>query len=288
MNADIVTWVNGDFVAAGSPQVAPSAYGVTIGEGLFETFAVYSGRIFALDLHLARLATSAAALQMTVPGTSELRLACLAVAQELAGHSVARLRLTVTSGPAGLGVLGAPSVPDIMVLGSATPSPQLGSINTKRASLVTSQWRRNEFSAVTGHKVTSYYENALALRAAAAVGGDEALLLNSAGFVSEGATSNLLFDASGQLVTPSLRAGGLPGVTRALVLQWSRLAGLPIVEVDGLTPGALAGAPAALLGTLRNVQEVASLDGAALASSPLIRRVQELFAENMTALLDHS
>lgn len=285
MNSEIVALVNGNFVSADSPQVAPSAYGVTIGEGLFETLAVYSGKVFALDQHLSRLASSAASLGLVVPEPAALRHACLAVAQQLTDHSVARLRLTVTSGPAGLGVLGSPLSPDVTVMGAPASGPALGCINETKAVLATSTWRRNEHSATTGHKVTSYYENALALRAAATEGASEALLLSTAGFISEGATSNLLFDAGGTLVTPALGAGGLPGITRALVLQWAQAAGLSIVEVDDLTLAAVRGAPAALLGTLRNVQEVTMLDQVALGSSALIKQVQVMFSQNMTNLV---
>ena len=74
----VVAWANGRFVDPDSPMVSPLAYGLTIGQGLFETLAVYGGTPFALTEHLDRLLGSCAILGLGVPRRQILYDACLA------------------------------------------------------------------------------------------------------------------------------------------------------------------------------------------------------------------
>jgi len=69
-----------------------------------------------------------------------------------------------------------------------------------------------------------------ALQAARAGGYDEALLLSPAGEVVEGAISNLFAFVAGELCTPSLDSGALPGIMRARVIELARRQGLEVRE----------------------------------------------------------
>lgn len=278
----VIAWANGRFIDPNSPMSSPLAYGLTIGQGLFETMAVYGGTPFALTEHLDRLLESCATLGLGVPNRQILSDACIKVCEALTNFPVARMRLTVTTGPADLGVLGSADL-DVSVLAGPARAPALGEVNSRTVSIATSSWRRNEFSAITGHKVTSYLENALALRAAVANGYSEALLLNTQGDVCEGATSNVVYQMGDQLVTPALSSGCLPGITRNLALKWAAQEGEGIsVALPGeLTPSTVLGAPVALLGTLRNVQLVSHADGILLPDSGALRALQELVAAKM-------
>lgn len=273
----VLAWSNGQFVAPRTPVVSPLAYGLTIGQGLFETLAVYSGRVLALDEHLDRLLESCLVLGFGVPDRQMLFDACTAVSQHLEKCPVARMRLTVTTGPADLGVLGSADF-DITVLAGPAKAPALGEVNSQTASLATSLWRRNEFSAITGHKVTSYLENALALRAAVAAGHSEALFLNTQGDVCEGATSNMVYEIGDRLITPAVSSGCLPGITRNLALKWAAQVGMEVFEAGPgeLNSESVLGAPVALLGTLRNVQLVSHFDGVGLPESAALRSLQRL------------
>jgi branched-chain amino acid aminotransferase len=113
----------------------------------------------------------------------------------------------------------------------------------------------------------------LARAEAEAAGADEALLLNTKGRVVEAAAGNLFFVQDGVVCTPPVASGILPGVTRAVVLELCRAAGLAMREVAP-TPARLARAAGVWL-TLSTVGIVAaaSLDGRTLAQSPLIARL---------------
>jgi branched-chain amino acid aminotransferase len=145
-------------------------------------------------------------------------------------------------------------------------------------------WVRNERSPLAGHKSTSYAADVLALAAAQRAGGNEAVLANTRGELCEGTGSNVFVERDGALLTPPLSSGCLPGVTRALALEWAAEAGLPVAEArSGELPWEVlddvrrGGASLALSGSLRGFVGVHALDGAAVATGPLTAAVAELF-----------
>lgn len=280
-----VVWMNGllfDETLTGPPAHAGVNLldpGLLTGDGVFTTLAVYDNQPFALNLHLERLSASAnhfgfdtldrAAIHQGI--TSVLSASVHGAADT---HAVSRMRITVWRAAAGeaqtsLSVALFPAV--------ATP---LGQVNPEKIAVISSEFLRNERSAIAGHKSTSYAENALALRAARERGASEAILFNTQGHLSEGTLSNVVVEYDGELLTPELASGCLPGITRRLALKWATEAGLPMREAD---PGELTrdivGNPAALLGTLRNVQSISRWDDATLAPGSLIPELQRVFAE---------
>ncbi|QCX27744.1 aminotransferase class IV [Nocardioides jishulii] len=174
------------------------------GDGVFETLRMVDGVPFALTRHLERMAASSAALGLPTVTVDEVRdqvLRELAVdGGEVAG--AARLRL-LWSG-AGLQV-------------AHSPLPPGGGAMRVR----TSSWRRNRAAGTAGHKSTDYVDNLVALREAVTAGADEVLLADTAGMLSEGSATNVFYVVGGELRTPSLATGCLPGITRGLVLEWT-------------------------------------------------------------------
>lgn len=286
----IVVWVDGSFVEPRERALSALDHGVTVGDGIFETCAVYGGQAFALTRHLRRLARSAAGMGLPAPDEARIRDG---VAQVLAaaGESAGRLRITVTGGfgPMGSGREdGEETI--VIAAGPAAPGP------TSRA--VRSPWVRNERSAVAGLKTTSYAENVVALADAVARGGDEAILANTVGELCEGTGANVLVEVGGELLTPPLSSGCLAGITRELLLEWAAEDGLPVVEaalpfsvldrvvVSGPDGGASSGVGLALAGSVRNIQPVVSLDGVDVAVGPLSLAARELFDRRRRERMD--
>lgn len=77
--------------------------------------------------------------------------------------------------------------------------------------------RRNESSPFVFHKTFNYGDSIVAKRKAAQLGIDEPIFCNTKGELTEGAVSNLFFIKNGQLYTPPIEAGLLPGIVRAYV-----------------------------------------------------------------------
>jgi branched-subunit amino acid aminotransferase/4-amino-4-deoxychorismate lyase len=86
-------------------------------------------------------------------------------------------------------------------------------------AVISKHFRQNEFSPLSGIKSANYLPMLLAYRQAKAQGYDEALLLNTQGFLSEASRSNIFFVKDNCLITPSSDCGCLPGITRDTVLS---------------------------------------------------------------------
>jgi branched-chain amino acid aminotransferase len=187
---------------------------VTVGDGVFESIKTVSGKPFALTPHLERLAMSAALMKLKLPPIEEVRTAIANVCAlaEVQNAPVGRMRVTCTSG---VGALGSDRSDDWTLIVAWSPAPAWP--ETARLEIVSVP--RNERSPLAGAKTTSYADNVLAIVEAKAAGADEALLLNLAGFVCEGASSNVFIVKDQRVSTPSLQSGCLAGVTRSIVLK---------------------------------------------------------------------
>ncbi|MDP2288512.1 MAG: aminotransferase class IV [Actinomycetota bacterium] len=181
--------------------------GFLVGEGVFETLVVHSGVPFALTRHLYRLERSSQILGLPTLNLDVIKAAIADVidANRTSVGELARLRITLTSGD------GQPSLLVTLTAQAAWP---------ETTSVITVPWVRNERSAIVGAKTTSYAENVAALAAVHARGVSEALMANTQGLLCEGTASNVFVVVNGQIQTPSLSSGCLPGVTRSLVLEW--------------------------------------------------------------------
>lgn len=282
--SDLAVWADGRLRDAGEAVLSAVDHGVTVGDGVFETCGVVRGSAFALTRHLARLVRSARGLGLEEPDLDAVRAGVTAVLAEQ--PTAGRVRITVT---AGLGPLGSGRTPGaqtvLVVAGPAAPPAPV--------RLVRVPWTRNERSAVAGLKTTSYAENVVALGAATRQGADESVLANTQGALCEGTGSNVFVERGGELVTPPLSSGCLAGITRELVLEWSRDAGLPVREAapdelayDVLEEALTGEAHLAISGSVRTFVPVVALDGHDVAVGPLTQRVGALYREREAADVD--
>ncbi|MBI3721035.1 MAG: aminotransferase class IV, partial [Fimbriimonas ginsengisoli] len=132
-------------------------------------------------------------------------------------------------------------------------------------------------------KTANKLPQVLARVEATAAGADEALLLNTAGRVAEGSSSNLFWIAGGQVWTPPLTEGALGGVTRAVVLELCGALGIPLGE-RGLAPAELRCAAGVFLTlSTHGIVVARSLDGQPLAVSPLVDRIRRAYWEAVAA-----
>lgn len=269
----MIVWLDGDLVPLDTARISPLDHGFTVGDGVFETLRVYDGIPFAWRRHAARLGNSAAGLGLAVPDPGALREAADSVltANEL---SDARLRITVTGGPAPPGSGRGDAGPTVVVVAAALEPRE------ETAAVTVVPWTRNERSATAGLKTTSYAENVRALALARDRGCSEALFANTRGALCEGTGSNVFVVDGGRICTPPAAAGCLLGVSRALVLELAGELGIEAEERD-LPPAALLGADEAFLtSTTREVQPIARVDGTTLrAPGPLTARLAAAFAD---------
>ncbi|MEV5239365.1 aminodeoxychorismate lyase [Streptomyces cinnamoneus] len=269
-------WFNGALHDADTARVSVFDHGLTVGDGVFETLRTTAGRPFALTRHLARLADGARRLGLPEPDLDEVRHACAAVL-DANPLPLGRLRITYTGGVSPLGSDRGTAAPTLVVaVVEATRHPD-------STAAVTVPWTRNEHGALAGLKSTSYAENVVALARAREQGATEALFANTAGALCEGTGSNVFVVLDGELHTPPLASGCLPGITRALVVEWTgaKETDLPFDVLDRADE-------VFLTSSLRDVQAVHTLDGRQLpgAPGPVTAKAARIFDEHATADLD--
>ena len=236
------------------------------GEGVFETLRVAAGRAWDLDLHLRRLAESAARLAIVLPRDEEWCDAVDAALKEWP-HSDGVMRLVCTKGGE---LTGAAPVGFALV----TPIPE-----------ATLEARERGVSAITlafgvpaglrprapwllgGVKSTSYAVNMASLRAAAAAGVDDVVWVSSDRDpeVLEAPTATVAWVDHGRIVTPPPAAVGvLAGTTVKRVLELADRLGFRTVVRRGTLTELREAKEAMLLSSVRGVAPLLRLDGAGI------------------------
>lgn len=249
--------------AGGQPALDPLDLALVRGDAVFEALRVYAGRPFRLRQHLDRLAASAAAVDLALPGGLE-ELAARAVA-EAGDDGDAVLRLICTRGRVEPGEGGT-----AFAICTAIPASfererarglRLVLLTTATDPLVraASPW------LLPGVKSISYAANMAAQRTARARGADDAVLVGLGGELLEAPTANLWWRSGHTLCTPSLDLGILAGITRAVLCELAPSLGLKVLEgVFGAED--LAGADEAFLSSsTRELMPVVEVDGTPIA-----------------------
>lgn len=230
-------------------RVSVFDHGITVGDGVFETIKVVAGEPLALARHVRRLQRSCDVLGLASPDLDVIRGAVAEViASDGQAAHLGRLRITCTAGAGPLAsdrLEGAQTT--IVALRPMQPWPAT-------TSAVVVPWVRNERSAVTGAKTTSYAENVVALAWAHERGYSEGIFFNTRNEVCEGTGTNVFVVLGEQVLTPPTSSGCLAGITRELLLDW----GLATESI--VTPQVLADADEVFLtSSTRDVHPVVHL-----------------------------
>jgi branched-chain amino acid aminotransferase len=278
-------WVNGALVPPGEPVLAPDDRGFTLGDGLFETMRAYGGRVFRLRAHLERLRASADRLGIPVPPDLEDAVRATVAAS---GLDSAAVRLTVSRGVGGVGLAPPePARPTVVI--TARPYAPAERWYSDGLRTVFARGRLSEHALTAGMKRLGYLDQVAAQAEARAAGADEALFLDTAGHLAEGAASNVFLVVGGALWTPPLSCGVLPGITRGVVLELAAASGIPVRE-EPVPPGALRDADEAFLtSSLRALVPVVAIGGDPIGSGrpgPLTLRLLHLYRERVHVELE--
>lgn len=260
-----VAYIDGVRFAPEEAKVSVYDRGFLYGDTVFETIRTYGGRAFALDEHLARLERSAEKVAIPLPVTRAALAAEIsaAVAAAANAESYARVVLSRGEGPLGLDPSLASRPLRVILVEPLVPLPE--ELYRDGVAVMTVRTERAGDGA-QGAKVGNYLASLLALRQARAAGAHEAIVLDAAGRVVEGTTSNVFLIARDVLVTPPDAAGILAGITRAIVLELAPSAGLEPREAS-FTPAELSAADEAFLSSsLREIMPIVRVDGKAVGA----------------------
>jgi branched-chain amino acid aminotransferase len=283
-----IAWLDGRILPASEARIPVTDHGFLYGDGVFEGIRVTRGRVFRLDLHLARFAASARSIALALPGGVPAVREVVLETLRAYGEPDAYVRLIATRGEGPLGVdpTSCPR-PRLLCLVDRLrlfPPEKLAS----GLDLVTSSLRRPPADALDPRvKSLNYLTSALAKLEARQRGADEALLLNAAGMVAEASVANLFAWREGELLTPPATDGALEGITRRSVLELAPALGIAARERTLGRFDLFAADEAFLTGSGAGLVPVRSLDGRPIgagAPGPVFARIAAAFAEAAESL----
>ena len=273
-----IVYLNGSLLPRSQARISCFDLGFLYGYGLFETMRAYSGHIFRLEKHLERLSQSATLLGLPVIA-SDLKKAChnTMKANKLKD---ARIRLTVSIGGEGEITPEIPKHPKPTVLVTAARYfPLSDEIYRKGYKAVVSTIDRDSQSPLSLLKSANYLSSILARREARAAEADEAILLNERGFLCEGSTSNIFLVSDGELITPDVESGCLPGITRQAVIELARGLGRSISEREVQLDELFHADEAFLTNSITELMPLAEVNNQRIGRGKVTERLMQAYKE---------
>ena len=226
-------YIDGKYYDEKDAKISVFDHGLLYGDGIFEGIRAYNGRVFKLKEHIDRLFYSAKAILLNLPMSHEQISRAVVESCRENGIRDGYIRLVVTRGIGGLGLnpnkCKQPSV--IIIADKIQLYPP--EMYERGLEIITVPTTRNLHSAVNpAIKSLNYLNNILAKIEANNGGCEEAIMLNSQGYVAECTGDNVFILKHGKMFTPPLSAGALYGITRSVVIELAREAGIAVSEPD--------------------------------------------------------
>lgn len=277
-------YINGKLYPKDEAKVSVFDHGLLYGDGVFEGIRCYNGNVFKFAEHIDRLYDSARAISMEIQLTKdELKDA---VINTLKANNLkdSYIRLVVTRGVGKLGLNPFNCAePQIIII---TDFIQLYSkeLYEKGLDAIIVSTIRNHSNALNPNiKSLNYLNNILAKIECINAGATEGIMLNKDGYVAEGTGDNIFIVKNNEVLTPHTSAGILIGITRNVVMELAKEAGMTVRE-EQLTRNDLYNADECFLtGTAAEIIPVANIDGRKIASGKpgkvtlsLLKKYQEL------------
>jgi len=278
-------WMDGRLVDFADAQVHVLNHTLHYGVGVFEGIRAYptnrGGAIFRLPEHVDRLITSARFYHMPIPYTAQEIAQAIVDTQAANGILPSYIRPLVYRGEPALGVknlkgrvsLAIAAIPAKKYLGDSSESGIRAKISPFRKPASTGL---PSFAKATGNYANSYLAGADAMQD----GYEEAILLDSRGFVAEGTGENVFVVRRGTIYTPGLESDILLGITRDTVLRIASDLGYPVVQKLISVNELLSADEAFFSGTYAEIAPIQQEGHYAIGTKvpgPITRRIMDVF-----------
>ncbi|MFC1634866.1 aminotransferase class IV [Planctomycetota bacterium] len=225
-----IVMIEDKIVPAGEVEPVYFDRGMFFGDGVYEVIRSYDGKLFAFDEHMERFAQSLAGIQITGVDLDRIRSRILR-AFEAAGLANALVYFHVTRGSAPRERVWSDDLKPNFFLSVSELSDNT-EIKAKGIAVSTFpdwRWKRCDIKSL------NLLPNVMACTDAVRKGCGEAIFVDEAGLITEGAGSAFFAIRGQTLQTAPLTANILPSITRKYTLKAGESVGLKIVE-ESLTP----------------------------------------------------
>lgn len=278
---ELKIWINGKLVPKQDANISVYDHGLLYGDGVFEGIRLYNDRIFEREAHLQRLFDSAQAIRLKIPYTRQQIGQAIDETCNANGFRDCYIRLVVTRGTGYLGIspknCETPSV--FIITDKIQMYPE--SMYQQGMAIITASTIRNHPNSLSPKiKSLNYLNNILAKWEAIDAGVQEAVMLNHLGYVCECTGDNIFIAKNGALATPPEDSGILVGVTRQVVIDLAKAAGVALQERSLTRYDLYTADECFLTGTGAEVVPVTKIDSHEIGNNvvgPITKRIMEAF-----------
>jgi branched-chain amino acid aminotransferase len=229
-------WMDGELVDWADAKIHVLSHALHYGSGVFEGIRAYEtargAAVWHLDEHLERLYRSAKLYHMDLPYSHQQLVDATKDVIRANGLRSCYVRPLAIRGYGEMGVN--PLLAPVNVVIAVWPwGAYLGEDALEQGVRIkVSSWRRNSQNALpsTAKASGQYINGVLAKVESLKAGYDEAIMLNEAGFITDGSGENVFIVREGRLMTPPIQAGCLDGITRRSVIAFARDRGYTVAE----------------------------------------------------------
>ena len=275
-------YINGKFVPSEQATVSVFDHGFLYGDGVFEGIRAYGGRVFKLKEHVRRLFDSAQAIMLCIPMSREEMGEAILETLRKNNFRDAYIRPIVTRGVGDLGLDPNKCCASTVIIMAVEWGAMYGSLYEVGLTAVTVTVRRNSPDSLPPNtKSLNYLNNIMAKIEANVKGGNEAIILDAQGRISEGSGDNIFIIKDGKIYTP-FTINNLKGITRDAVMQLARSKGYEMMERDVGLFDLYTGDEVFVTGTAAEVAPVAKVDGRIIGTGkpgPITKDLMAAFKE---------
>ncbi len=279
-------WMNGELVNWDDANVHILTHAMHYGSGVFEGLRCYETErgpaVFRLRDHYLRMERSARIFQMEIPySVDELIRGTFEVisANDLKECYVRPLAYRGFGGE--MGVNPALNPVDVSIAVWAWGAYLGDEAATKGVRVTFSSWRRNDPNVIppTAKATGAYINASMAKLEATQAGFDEALMFNPSGRVAEATGQNIFIVRGGEIMTPPLVDGPLPGITRESVMKIAQDQGTPVHETSLTRVDIYTADEIFLTGSATEVIPIREVDGRTFEPGPITQALQQRYTE---------
>ena len=280
-DCDLIVNINGCLVHRDKAGISPFDSAVQGGDAVWEGLRLYNGRIFKLYEHLDRLHRSAVALSFPeIPSREKIIQEIKRTLTVNRMRNGVHIRLTLTRGvkvTSGMDPRLNQSGPTLIVL-AEHKAPVYSKSGLK---LITATVRRPPpeiLDAKIHH--ANLLNSILAKIEANDAGADDALMLDTRGFIAETNATHIFIVRKGELATS--RVVSCPqGITRATVIEICAAEKIPCTETDLILDDVYGADEMFCTGTMGELAGVTKIDNRTIGDGrigPMTKRLSELYA----------
>jgi len=284
----LLAYLNGRFLSRSAAQVSVEDRGFIFGDGVYEVWRVVNGRLFEAERHVDRLAFGLRELRIARPdlvsvsGITDVAEHLLRESGLSSSGSEATLYVQVTRGAAPRSHQFPPATTEPTVYATVNPFNPPEKLRSSGAACITIpdiRWSRCDI------KTIQLLPNVLAKQEAVEAGALDALLIRD-GVVTEGSHANMMAVVRGEIRTHPAGNRILPGITRTVVLELARKAGIVTREIAVPEAELATVDELFLVGTTTDVMPLVRVNGRTIGSGapgPITQRLAREFREYLDA-----